>query len=119
MSESADPAVIDSLPSRLAIASSHATTDVPIAHPNDTAAAVRDGLIGQAFNTVADIAVCVDGRLVGIMEIESVLAAAPDTTVDHLMDPDPPAVGPETDQEIAAQVMLAHGEGSLGKWSLR
>ena len=41
------------------------------------------------------------------------LAAAPDTVVDRLMDHDPPAVGPDTDQEIAAWVMIDHGEGSL------
>ena len=82
-------------------------------HPSDTAGAVRERLIGQMFATVSDLAVCVDGHLVGIVEIERVLAAAPDTAVDRLMDHDPPAVGPDTDQEIAAGVMIDHGEGSL------
>lgn len=59
------------------------------------------------------IAVCVDGRLVGIVGIERLLAAAPDIAVDRLMDHDPPVVAPNTDQEIAAWVMLEHGEGSL------
>ena len=49
----------------------------------------------------------------GIVGIERLLAAAPDTAVDRLMDHDPPVVAPNTDQEIAAWVMLEHGEGSL------
>ena len=102
MSESADSTVLDTLPSRLEVASSHATTNVPIVHPSDTAGAVRERLIGQMFATVSDLAVCVDGHLVGIVEIERVLAAAPDTVVDRLMDHDPPVVGPDTDQELAA-----------------
>ena len=113
MSESAVSSDRDTLPSRLEMASSHATTNVPIVHPTDTAGAVRERLIGHAFDTVSDLAVCVEHRLVGIVEIERVLAAPAGTTIDRLMDSDPPAVGPETDQEMAAQVMIAHGEASL------
>lgn len=113
MSEPAGSTDLDTLSSRLEIASSHATANIPILHPNDTVGAVRERLIGQVFATVSDLAVCVDGRLVGIVEIERVLAAAPDTAVDRLMDHDPPAVGPDTDQEVAAGVMIGHGEGSL------
>lgn len=104
---------LDTLPSRLEIASSHATANVPILHPTDTVGAVREGLVGQRFDSVSDLVVCTDGRLVGIIDIEQVLAATADTTVDRLMDQNPPSVGPETDQEIAARVMLDHGEGSL------
>ncbi len=113
MSDSAESTDLDTLASRLEIASSHATMNVPIVHPSDTAGAVRERLIGPLFATVADIAVCVDGRLVGLVEIERVLAADPNTAVDRLMDHNPPAVGPNTDQEIAAGVMVDHGEGSL------
>ena len=107
------PTDLVTLSSRLEIASSHATANIPTAHPDDTAGTVRDRLIGKTFDTVADIAVCVDGRLVGIVEIEGVLAAAADTAIEQLMDHDPPVVAPNTDQEIAAWVMLEHGEGSL------
>ena len=62
---------------------------------------------------MADIAVCVDGRLVGIVGIEHLLASDPDTVLDRLMDHDPPVVAPDTDQEIAAWVMIEHGEDSL------
>lgn len=103
----------DALPSRLEIAMSHATAKVPIAQTTDTAGEVRERLVGQRFDSVSDIVVCADGRLVGIVEIEQVLAASADTSVGRLMDRDPPAVGAETDQEIAARVMLDHGEGSL------
>lgn len=104
---------LDSLKPRLEIARSHATANVPIAQPTDTAGAVREGLLGHGFDSVADLVVCTDGRLVGIVQIEQLLAADADTTLGRLMDPDPPAVGAETDQEIAARVMLDHGEGSL------
>ena len=104
---------LDTLPSRLEVASSHATANIPTAHPGDTAGAVRDRIIGKNFDTVADIAVCVDGRLVGIVGIEGLLAAAPDTAIGRLMDDEPPVVAPNTDQEIAAWAMLEHGEGSL------
>lgn len=113
MSESADSADLDSLSSRLEIASSHASANVPIVHPNDTAGEVRDRLIGQMFATVSDLAVCVDGHLVGLVDIERVLGAAPDAAVDRLMDHDPAVVGPDTDQEIAARLMIDHGGGSL------
>jgi len=113
MRDSAESIDLDSLSSRIEVASSHATANVPILHPEDMAGAVRQRLIGQMFATVSDLAVCVDGRLVGIVEIERLLAAAPDTLIARLMDDDPPAVGPDTDQEIAAAVMIAHGEGSL------
>ena len=113
MSGFADSTDLDTLPSRLEAAGSHATSRVPVAQPDETAGHVRDRLIGATFDTVADIAVCVDGRLVGIVAIERLLAAAPDATIDELMDHDPPAVAPNTDQEVAAWVMLEHGEGSL------
>jgi magnesium transporter len=104
---------LDSLPTRLEVASRHATANIPIAHPDEKAGTVRERLIGKTFDTVADIAVCVDGRLVGIVRIERLLAAAPETAVDRLMDHAPPVVAPNTDQEIAAWVMLEHGERSL------
>jgi magnesium transporter len=113
MSGFADSTNLDTLSSRLEVASSHATASIPIAHPDDTAGNLRERLIGETFDTVADIAVCVGGCLVGIVGIERLLAAAPDTAVDRLMDHDPPAVAPDTDQEVAAWVMLEHGEGSL------
>jgi len=97
---------LDTLPSRLEIAIEHATADVPIVHPTDTAGAVRGELVGRRFDSAADPVVCVDGRLVGMDEVEHVLAAAADITIDQLMDHDPPTVGAETDQEIAARRML-------------
>jgi magnesium transporter len=113
MSDSADSTDLVTLSSRLEVAGAHATANIPIAHPDDTAGTVRDGLIGESYDTIADIAVCVGGRLVGVVGIERLLGAAADTVVDRLMDHDPPAVAPNTDQEIAAWAMLEHGEGSL------
>jgi len=104
---------LDTLSSRLETASSHATANIPIAHPDQLAGTVRERLIGQDFDTVVDIAVCLDGRLVGMVGIERLLAAASNTPVGELMDHDPPVVAHTADQERAAWLMLEHGERSL------
>jgi magnesium transporter len=79
----------------------------------DSAGTVRDGLIGHDYDAVTDLVVCAGRRLVGIVGIADVLAAPAGTPIVRLMDPSPPAVGPKTDQEVAARLMLDHGEASL------
>ena len=49
--------------------------------------------------------------------IERLLGAAADIAVDRLMDHDPPVDAPNTAQEIAAWVMVEHGEESLASWT--
>ncbi|MCX2932013.1 magnesium transporter [Mycobacterium sp. CVI_P3] len=111
MTESAGS--INTLAGKIGEAMSHAARTVPIGAPDDTAGDTRAAMMGRTFDSVADIAVCRDGRLVGIVTMEALLAADEGTRLADLMDADPPAVGPHTDQEVASWTMLRHGETSL------
>lgn len=101
------------LDGRLGTAAAHATRDVPVARPDETTDAVLHGLRGRRFASAAVIAVCLDGRLCGLVTVERLLAAPADVTVGELMDRDPPVVGPGTDQEHAAWQAVQHGEPGL------
>ena len=105
--------VYDTLPAALRIAQTHASDRVPVASVESTAGDVRRMLWGASYDSASDIAVCDQGRLVGIVTIEKVLAAGDNTAVSALMDSAPPTVGPRTDQEEAAWTMVQHGERSL------
>ena len=95
------------------LALDHATIDVPTARPDETAAAVREGLLGRAYACADDVAV-LDGRtLCGVLPIERLLAAPADARIAALMDADPPVVTPSTDQERVAWEMVRRGESSV------
>ena len=68
---------------------------------------------GHRFVSAAAVAVCADDMLVGLVTIERLLAAAPGTAVVDVMDREPPAVAPGTDQERAAWAAVGHDEPSL------
>jgi magnesium transporter len=80
---------------------------------------VRDALRPAPLPEVAVL----DGeRFVGLVPLERLLAAAPETTLGSLVDPDGAAVTPETDQETAAAeaahrnaraVAVVDGDGRL------
>lgn len=106
-------ATVDTLPGRYEDARTHAVADVPIGAPDDTVGDVRAQIIGRRFDSLSDVAVCVDAHLVGIVTIEDLMAADASTPLRALMDDHPPAVGPDTDQEVASWAMLRHGEDSL------
>jgi magnesium transporter len=97
----------------LQTAQAHLTRNVPIAVPTARIGDVRRSLVGQRFDTVAEIAVCDQGRLVGLLNVEDALAATDGQLVTELMDPDPPAVAPGVDQEVAAWQAVRRGESSL------
>ena len=94
-------------------AGGHAASTVPTAGPGDTVDAVLAQMRGRQFDSAAVVAVCTDGRLVGLAAIERLLAAPAHATVGEVMDPDPPAVAPGTDQEQAAWMAVRHGEPGL------
>lgn len=94
-------------------AAEHLTSRVPIAAPNAQAGDIRRSLEGHAFDTVAEIAICEHGKLLGLLNIEDVLAAPAQTLAHQIMDPDPPVVAPGLDQERAAWKAVQHGESSL------
>lgn len=91
----------------------HATPRVPRAAPGDSVATAFDGLRGQTFDSAAVVAVLDGERLAGLLTIERLLAADPAAAVSDVMDPDPPTVAPETDQEHAAWKAVHHGEPGL------
>jgi magnesium transporter len=87
----------------LRIASEQATARVPTARPEQTAAEVREGLSGNGYDCVDDVAVLDAGRLVGIVPIEVLFAAPGDALLSGLMDSDPPVVTPAVDPESVAR----------------
>jgi magnesium transporter len=97
----------------LRIASEQATARVPTARPEQTAAEVREGLSGNGYDCVDDVAVVDAGRLVGIVPIEVLFAAPGDALLSGLMDSDPPVVTPAVDPESVAWAMVAKNESSV------
>ncbi len=97
----------------LEIASAHATVHVPVAMPGQSAAQVRHELAGKSFDCADDVAVLDGRRLIGILPIERLIAAAPDEPVERLMDADPPAVAPGDDAERVVWQMVDKGESSV------
>ena len=91
----------------------HASARVPRASPSSRAGDVRRGLEGRRFDTVEEIAVCDGDRLVGLVDIEDLMAADADTPISAIMDADPPVVAPGADQEVAAWRAVQREESSL------
>jgi magnesium transporter len=94
-------------------AEEHLTRNVPIVSPDATARQIWDSLVGRRYDCATDVAVCDDGRLRGLVTIERLLSAEPTARAAALMDPDPPAVRPGDDQEIAAWKAVQHDERSI------
>ena len=86
---------------------------VPTAGPTATVGEIRKSLVGDDFDSAADIAVLDRGALVGIVPMEALLAADSEARVSTLADTSPPTVAPDANQEIAASLMAERGRGSL------
>jgi magnesium transporter len=106
-----DPA--KELDQRIGTAAAHAVRNVPVAGPEERVGAVLDGMRGSTFDSAVVVAVCVNGRLVGLAPIERLLAAPADAVMAEVMDSDPPAVAPGTDQERAAWLASQRAEPGL------
>jgi magnesium transporter len=89
------------------------TSRVPVAAPRDTVLDTIQALRGRTFDSAATVAVCEEGRLVGLVSIESLLAADPATRLSMITDTDPPMVSPELDQEHAGWRAAHAPEGCL------
>jgi magnesium transporter len=94
-------------------AAEHLATRVPIASPSSSVAEIRRSLEGQRFDSAVTVAICDEGRLVGLLTVEELCAAAGDASAGEVMDLDPPVVAPGTDQEIAAWQAVRRGENTL------
>jgi magnesium transporter len=97
----------------LHIAGAHATRRVPTARPDQRVAEVRVSLAGADFECADDVAVVKEGAFVGIVPIERLLAAPAQAAIADVMDPDPPVVTPDVDQESVAWEMVRRGESSV------
>jgi magnesium transporter len=97
----------------LRIAGEHATDRVPMARPDESAHAVRAAMVGVEFDCADDVAVLRGRRLVGIVPIERLMAAAPSARMAELMDADPPVVTPDANQELVAWEMVRRNESSV------
>lgn len=91
----------------------HLTARVPIASSEATVGEIRRSLEGRRFDTVAEIVIAEQDMLVGLLNIEDLLAAPEATRARELMDAHPPIVAPGVDQEIAAWRAVERGESSL------
>lgn len=94
-------------------AAAQATAHVPIAHPDDRVGELRDGLLGQRFDSVEDVVVLDDKRVVGLLPTERLLATSAHVRVADVMDQDPPMIAPSVDQGRAAHQMVRHHEASI------
>ena len=92
----------EKLDQRIGTAAAHAVRNVPVAKPEKRVGAVLDGMRGCTFDSAVVVAVCSNGRLVGLAPIERLLAAPADAVMADVMDNDPPLVAPGTHQEQAA-----------------
>jgi magnesium transporter len=97
----------------LGIAAEHATDRVPVAQADERVGVVRGRLAGERFECAEDIAVLDAGSLAGLVSIETLLAADADASMGSVMDPEPLAVVPGTDQRAVARRMDDHGQASV------
>jgi magnesium transporter len=91
------------------------TLDVPLAQERETAADVRTRLAGQRFETLAAVAVCREGTLLGLVRLEELFAAPPTATMDSLIDTAPAILhrGQEEHIEQAAWRAVQQGEATV------
>ncbi|RPF28097.1 magnesium transporter [Georgenia muralis] len=97
----------------LGTAAQHASRNVPVARSTDTAGEVLAAMRGHRYDSAAVVALVDGDRLSGLVTLERLLAAPPETILDQLMDPNPPVVTPSTAQERAAWLAVQHEEPTL------
>jgi magnesium transporter len=85
---------------------------VPVFAPGAGAGDVRDGLVGDEFEYAGEIAVVDEGRFVGFVPIERVLAAAPRTSMGGLVGDDVAVRRGEEREIVAARVAACNGRAA-------
>ena len=94
-------------------AAEHACSQVPVVAPHACVGEIRRSLMGQRYESATHIVVCEDGKFLGILRIEDLLAASEEATAHDVMDPEPSYVAPGVDQEVAAWRAVQHAESAL------
>lgn len=97
----------------LGTAAQHASRRVPTASADEPVDQLLARLRGHRFDSASVVAVCEGDRLVGLVTVERLLDAESAARVADVMDPEPPTVAPDTDQEHAAWTAVQHGEPGL------
>ncbi len=90
----------------LGAAVGHAVVDVPTGRPGLTAGEMRTRMERGGLAEVRK-------EPVGLVPVERLLAAAGTETLERLMEPDPPIVTFDTDEETAAHEMAGRAQGCL------
>jgi magnesium transporter len=103
----------EELEQRIGTAAVHAVRNVPVAEPEARVGSVLDGMRGCTFDSAVVVAVCTNGRLVGLAPIESLLAAPAGAVMADVMDNDPSMVAPGMHQERAAWLACKRAEPGL------
>jgi magnesium transporter len=89
-----------------------AESNVPLAASHARAADVRAGLAGQWFAGATEVVLLDEGRFVGVVPIEALLASDADAPVGELAKT-PALVLPEADLEVAARTTSRDGGRSV------
>jgi magnesium transporter len=95
-------------------AGEHLLTDVPRAHPGESASEILARLAGApASDAGAVYVVDDDGRLVGTLSLARLVAVEPGACIGPLASPPSATVTAETDQERVASLALHHGMDAM------
>lgn len=95
------------------VAAEHASRDVPLSAPQQTAEELRRTLPGRRYETASHLVVVDGERFLGLIRLEDLLAAPAEATAASLMDAEAPVVAPGIDQEVAAWRAVKRGESAL------
>lgn len=95
------------------IAAEHVLLRVPVASPSEPVDEVQRMLGKEKYDSLTHIAILEGTKLVGVLKIEDLFSVPSETPAGQAMDPDPPVVGLDTDQEVAARRAVEHGESAL------
>ncbi|HVQ59508.1 MAG TPA: magnesium transporter [Solirubrobacterales bacterium] len=91
----------------------HSTARVPVVSPSQSAAEARRYMVGKSFDSVDEIVVLDQGRLVGLLAASRLLEAPGDSLIGDLADPDPVAIRAGESEEGAALRMVRREQSNL------
>jgi magnesium transporter len=94
-------------------AEEHALRRVPTASHSSSVGEIRRHLAENTYDSLTHVAILQGAELVGVLAIEDLFSAPEEAVVSEIMDPDPPVVAPDADQEVAAWRAVKHEESAL------
>jgi magnesium transporter len=86
---------------------------VPTASPDEKVRDLLAGLAGKRFEVAKEVVVLEGGVAIGVVTLENLLACQDGQRVRDVMQPDPPIVTEDTDQELVAHRMVDQGGGCV------